>query len=76
MSSSNHVREAGGPLYLGLDIGSVNARIAIVDKSGGLIFVDKERITKGPSTGVAALLKRAQEAVRLEDIAGAGVCGS
>ncbi len=68
--------QAGGPLFLGLDIGSVNARIAVVDKGGGLVFVDKERITKGPSTGVAALLKRAQEAVRLEDIAGAGVCGS
>ncbi|TAK35645.1 MAG: hypothetical protein EPO21_05445 [Chloroflexota bacterium] len=67
---------AGEELYLGLDVGSVNVRIAVVDKSGRVLHTDMERIYKGPGQAAVALLERAQEAVSFERIAGAGVTGS
>ncbi|MHB9091806.1 MAG: hypothetical protein ACYC7H_10320, partial [Chloroflexota bacterium] len=45
-------------LYLGLDIGSVNARAAVVDAAGAVVLLDVERIYKGPATAVATLLDR------------------
>lgn len=65
-----------GPFYLGLDIGSVNARLAVVDGSGRLICLDCERIHRGPATAVAALLDRLGERILPETIAGAAVTGS
>ncbi|MBI4321272.1 MAG: hypothetical protein HY675_22505 [Chloroflexi bacterium] len=76
-------------LYLGLDIGAVNARAAVVDASGRVLFVDQERTFKGPAAAVGMLLQRLEHAVplgglglhssplqRSEELAGAGVTGS
>lgn len=68
--------QTSGRLYLGLDIGSVNARLAVVDSAGQLLHLDAERIYRGPSAAVGALLERVGEKVNLGAVAGAGVCGS
>ncbi len=65
-----------GRLYLGLDIGSVNARAAVVGSAGEVRLLAVERIYKGPATAVAALLERIAAQLPLAAIAGAGVCGS
>ena len=62
--------------YLGLDIGSVNARMAIVDRVGRLVHLDCERIQKGPATATTALLYRAQQHLPLDHVVRAGVTGS
>ncbi|MHB1133176.1 MAG: acyl-CoA dehydratase activase [Chloroflexota bacterium] len=66
----------GARLYLGLDIGSVNARLAVVDPGGQPVLVDVERMYSGPATAVRALLERAGRQLDLEAVAGAGVCGT
>ncbi len=62
--------------FLGLDIGSVNTRLAIVDEASKLIHLDRERIHRGPVAAVSAILTRLQERLPLDSIAGAGVTGS
>lgn len=62
--------------YLGLDIGSVNTRIAVIGSDGKLLHTDTERIYKGPTQAITELLDRAKEEVAFDDIAGAGVTGS
>ncbi|MCL5784837.1 MAG: acyl-CoA dehydratase activase [Patescibacteria group bacterium] len=66
----------GGPLFAGLDIGSVNARVALVDKSGQPIYLDCERIQEGPVAATKALWERVQTYVSLDRIVSAGVTGS
>jgi len=63
-------------LFLGLDIGSVNARIAVVDAVGHLVYLGQERIQKGPATATAALLESAKRYLALDSIARAAVTGS
>ena len=69
---------SGSPaeLYLGLDIGSVNARAAVVDASGRLLSIDSERIQRGPVSAISALLDRLKESIPLDRVAGAGATGS
>ena len=74
--SSGEQASVDAELFLGLDIGSVNARAAVVDRSGALRVLDVERIYKGPAAAVGALLERVAASVPLERIVGAGVCGS
>ena len=76
MSGGTAEQEVGGRLFLGLDIGAVNARLALVDELGRLIAVDEERILGGPTAAVRALLDRAGARCDLAAIDGAGVCGS
>lgn len=63
-------------LYLGLDIGSVNARTAVVNEKGQLIHLDSERLLGGPDKAVAALIERLGEKIDPAQIVGAGVVGS
>ncbi|MDO8670108.1 MAG: acyl-CoA dehydratase activase, partial [Dehalococcoidia bacterium] len=67
---------ADGQLFLGMDIGAVNVRMAVVDHSGQIVSLDSERIVKGPAAAVAALIKRLEEAVPAANIMGAGATGS
>ena len=67
---------ADTPIFLGLDVGSVNARLAIVDRAGRLIHLDTERIYRGPAEAVGALIARLEGRLDLESIQGAGVTGS
>ncbi len=62
--------------FLGLDIGSVNAKLTLIDENSSVISLDAERITTGPKSAVIALLIRLAEKVNLDNIASAGVVGS
>ncbi len=43
--------------FLGLDIGSVNVRAAVIDRSGKIVLLDGERILNGPARAIVALLE-------------------
>src|SRR3989304_3693618 len=61
---------------LGLDIGSVNAKLALVDASGKAVYFDVEKIIANPKAAVNTLLSRLSARFRLDDITSAGVSGS
>ena len=61
---------------LGLDIGSVNAKMALLDGGGKVVYFDVEKITANPKAAVNALLSRLSIRFRLDDITSAGVSGS
>ncbi len=65
-----------GELFLGMDVGSVNVRVAVVDSSHRLVYCDSERIYSGPAASAKALLDRLQGSVALDSIMGAGATGS
>ena len=65
-----------GPFYLGLDVGSVNARLALVDAEGRLEFLARERIYDGPASAVQRLMDAAGERLGAERLAGATACGT
>ncbi|MCL4465682.1 MAG: acyl-CoA dehydratase activase [Chloroflexi bacterium] len=75
-SASESEPGCGAHHFLGLDIGSVNARLAVVDVAGQQCWADCERIYTGPAAAVAALFDRASGQVDLAALGGAGVCGS
>ncbi len=62
--------------YLGADIGSVNAKLSLIDDSGSVAYLDIERITSGPRAALNSLITRLGDRFRLEDIAAAGVSGA
>jgi predicted CoA-substrate-specific enzyme activase len=68
--------DTDGRIYLGLDIGSVNVRLAAVDSEGTLIHLDRERIYTGPVSAVVSLLDRLAQHCRLGSIQGAAATGS
>ncbi|UCC60880.1 MAG: hypothetical protein JSV02_03400 [Dehalococcoidia bacterium] len=61
---------------LGLDIGSVTVKAALVDSDGQGLHFDVEKITASPKYAVASVLTRLSERVELNEIATAGVSGS
>jgi predicted CoA-substrate-specific enzyme activase len=61
---------------LGLDIGSVNAKLALINEDRGIAQLDIERITASPQAAVASLISRLSKKFNLEEIATAGVSGS
>jgi predicted CoA-substrate-specific enzyme activase len=63
-------------LYLGLDVGSVNARLALVDADGRLEFLARERIFDGPAAAVQRLLAAVAARVGKRRLGGATACGT
>jgi len=61
---------------LGVDIGSVNAKLSLIDENGGVIQLDIEKITSNPKVAVNSLIARLGEKFDLEQIVSAGVSGS
>ncbi|MBM3155464.1 MAG: hypothetical protein FJ008_09105, partial [Chloroflexi bacterium] len=61
---------------LGVDIGSVNAKLAVVDERGKLLRLDTERVTSSPRAALSSLISRISTEFKLGDIASAGVSGS
>ena len=59
--------------YLGLDIGSVNVKLCLIDNTGRVIKRDIEKIVFDARLAINTLLGRLEW---LEEIAGAGVAGS
>ena len=61
---------------LGLDIGSVMAKLALIDDANRIIRLDSEKIISNPTAAVNSLIGRLGEKVNLEQIVSAGVSGS
>ncbi|HLC23141.1 MAG TPA: BadF/BadG/BcrA/BcrD ATPase family protein, partial [Dehalococcoidia bacterium] len=63
---------------LGVDIGSVNAKLALVAEDGKPVLLDVEKVFSGPRAALDALLSRLGDWVDFRDVATAGTsgCGS
>ena len=62
--------------YLGVDIGSVNAKLALIDENGTVVQFDTEKVTSSPRAAVNSLIARLGERFNLEEVVAAGVSGS
>jgi predicted CoA-substrate-specific enzyme activase len=62
--------------YLGVDIGSVNAKLALIDEKGRVVQFDIEKVTSSPRAAVSSLIARLGEGFNLKEIIAAGVSGS
>jgi len=62
--------------FLGLDVGSVNAKLALIDAHGSIIKLDTEKITSSPKVAVNSLITRLSERFNLDEIVSAGISGS
>ena len=79
MSSGKHgLGESVGALCLGLDVGSVHARAALVERGGEgrVVALAAERISSGPAPAVDRLLDRIAAVADLDLVEGAGLTGS
>ena len=61
---------------LGMDIGSVNTRVVIIDSGGRAVHFDSERIISNPRKAASTLLGRVADVIPLDSIIGAGVSGT
>jgi len=61
---------------LGIDIGSVNAKLALIDKDGGVVQLDSEKVTSSPRAAVATLIARLGQQFNLQEMVTAAVSGS
>ncbi|MBL7209869.1 MAG: hypothetical protein ISS52_07200 [Dehalococcoidia bacterium] len=61
---------------LGVDIGSVTAKLALIDDIGRVVRLDTEKITSSPKAAVNSLIGRLGERLSLQEIVAAGVSGS
>ena len=61
---------------LGIDIGSVNAKLALIDGHDKVITTNTEKRIASPRTAVNSLLSRLMGKVDLGQIASVGVSGS
>ena len=61
---------------LGIDIGSVNAKLALLSQAGEIQHLDSERIVSNPRIAVNALFGRLKGEFDPEQIASIGVSGS
>jgi predicted CoA-substrate-specific enzyme activase len=62
--------------FLGVDIGSVNAKLALIDENAKVIQFDTEKVISSPRAAVGTLVARLSERFNLKDIVAAGVSGS
>jgi predicted CoA-substrate-specific enzyme activase len=62
--------------FLGVDFGSVNTKIALVDAKGNPVYFGIKRITSNPREAVNALLDEMSKRYPLDSILAAGVSGS
>ena len=62
--------------FLSLDVGSVNAKLALIDDNRELAALDTQKITASPQAAVASLISRLSKKFNLDQIAAAGVSGS
>jgi predicted CoA-substrate-specific enzyme activase len=62
--------------YLGVDIGSVNAKLALIDENGRVVRLDTERVSSSPRAAVSSLIARLGQSCDLKAIVAAGVSGS
>jgi len=61
---------------LGVDIGSVNAKLSLLSEAGDILKLDLEKVTSSPRTALNSLISRLAQDFDLEQVASAGVSGS
>jgi len=61
---------------IGLDVGSVNVKLALVADEGSVMWLGMEKVTSSPGAALSALLKRLSRRVDLSRIAAAGISGA
>ena len=61
---------------LGVDIGAVNVKLALIDEDARLVRLDTEKVTTSAQAAVAALLSRMEREVPLDQVTRAAVSGS
>jgi predicted CoA-substrate-specific enzyme activase len=62
--------------YLGVDIGSVIAKLSLIDENGSVVQLGAEKISSSPTAAVNSLLTTLGKNFSLGQIAAAGVSGS
>lgn len=62
--------------FLGIDIGSINAKLALIDENSKITQLDTEKVTTGPRDAVIALMSRLDQKCNLDEIISVGVSGS
>jgi predicted CoA-substrate-specific enzyme activase len=62
--------------YLGVDVGSVNAKLTLVAEKGEVARFDVEKVISSPRVAVTSLIARLGEGFDLNEIVAAGVSGS
>jgi len=62
--------------FLGVDVGSVNAKLALIDEKGVAVHLDTEKAAAGPRAAVTSLIARLAEKFDLAQIGVAAVSGS
>jgi predicted CoA-substrate-specific enzyme activase len=62
--------------FLGLDIGSVNAKLVLIKESGEAVHTDAEKIVSNPRTAVNSLISRLGDRFPLAHIGSVGASGS
>ena len=62
--------------YLGIDVGSVSAKLSLIDEDGRTVRQDVEKVNTGPRSAVSALIGRTVADISREDITAVGVSGS
>src|SRR4030067_477535 len=61
---------------LGIDIGSVNAKLSLIDDGGRIIRLDIEKITSSPRAALNSLISRLAQDFNVDEVASSGVTGS
>ncbi len=61
--------------FLGLDVGSVNTRIAVLDEGNQIAYLGCERIVASPRKAVNALFAALEKQIPLGEITSAGISG-
>ena len=62
--------------FLGVDIGSGNVKLSLIDESGNIVQLDTEKISTGPRAAVSTLIARLGQGFNLDQIVATGVSGS
>ena len=57
--------------FLGVDIGSVNAKLSLIDEDGRAVRLDTEKVSCSPRAAVTSLIARLGETFNLEQIVAA-----
>ena len=62
--------------FLGVDVGSVNSKLSLIDEYYNIVHLDTEKLSSGPRLSVKSLIARLAERFDLHEIVGAGASGS
>ena len=62
--------------FLGLDIGSVNAKLSLIEEDGRAVHIDAKKIESNPKTAVNLLISRLTDKFSLTQIGSVSVSGS